>query len=206
MPNIKMEIKIGFDDTVFGNPDYDPAKCFISSRSAVIGKVIIEDCVIIAPGAAIRADEGAPFKIGKCTNIQDEVIIHGLLDKYVTEKGKKYSVYIGPYCSIAHGAVIHGPTKIGEKTFVGFRTIIHNSTIGKDCFIAHGAIVDSVKIANNRYVKDGMVVDSQEIADALPKVPHAKAEFNQEVVEYNNKLCKLYRKRRIAKQKGIVKK
>ncbi len=195
---------MGFDDKIFGNPDFNPDCCFISSRSAVIGKVIIEDNVIIAPGASIRADEGSPFRIGQCTNIQDEVIVHGLLDKYVTENGKKYSVFIGKFCSIAHGAIIHGPTKIGDKTFVGFRTIIHNSIVGKNCFIAHGAIVDSVKIADNRFVKDGMVVDSQEIADKLPKVPRAKAEFNKEVVEYNKKLCQLYKERRQAKQKGII--
>ncbi len=199
-----MEVKMGFDDTIFGNPDFNPEKCFISSRSAVIGKVIIEDNVIIAPGCSVRADEGSPFKIGNCTNLQDEVIIHGLLDKYVEVDGEKYSVYIGPFCSLAHGALIHGPTMIGEKTFVGFRVIIHNSTIGKNCFIGHGAIIDSVKIDDGKFVKDGMIVDSQEAADNLPDVPQAKAEFNEEVVEYNKKLCKLYRQRRLAKQRGLV--
>jgi sulfate permease, SulP family len=199
-----MEVKMGFDDKIFGNPDFNPDECFISSRSAVIGKVIIENNVIIAPGASIRADEGSPFRIGQCTNIQDEVIVHGLLDRYITEKGKRYSVFIGKFCSIAHGAIIHGPTKIGDKTFIGFRSIIHNSTVGRNCFIAHGAIIDSVKIKDGRYVRDGMVVDSQEIADKLPKVPHNKAEFNEEVVEYNKKLCKWYKERRKAKQKGIV--
>jgi carbonic anhydrase/acetyltransferase-like protein (isoleucine patch superfamily) len=198
-----MEVKMGFDDKIFGNPDFNPERCFISSRSAVIGRVIIEDDVIIAPGASIRADEGSPFRIGRCTNIQDEVIIHGLLDRFVTEKGGKYSVYIGPFCSLAHGALIHGPVKIGEKTFIGFRVIIHNSTVGKNCFISHGAIIDGVRIADGKYVKDGMVVDDQEKADELPQVPPAKAEFNQEVVEYNKKLCRMYRERREAKLRGM---
>lgn len=204
-------------DCVFGDPKYDVEKCYISSRASLIGQIIIEEEVIAAPGVRLRADEGAPFKICRGTNIQDGVVMHGLLNKYVEEGGKKFSIWIGSHCSLAHKAMIHGPTKIGKHSFIGFmaevhystlgrncfvrsRATIENSTIGSNCYIGIGAIIDGVKIADGRYVESGQVVICQEQADLLPDVPNKVREkcnhFNQEVVDYNKKLIKLYKERR----------
>ncbi|WPF77325.1 LbetaH domain-containing protein [Bacillus velezensis] len=65
---------------------------FISPFSSVIGDVRIKDNVYVAPNAAIRADEGTPFYIGSNTNLQDGVILHGLLKQFVTVKDKAYSI------------------------------------------------------------------------------------------------------------------
>jgi carbonic anhydrase len=197
----------------FGNSKYDK-KSFVSDRATVIGKVIIEENVIVAPGCSLRADEGTPFKICKGTNIQDNVIFHGLLNQFVEADGEKYSIFVDSHCSVAHRATIHGPAKIGKKTFAGFNVIIHGSTIGRNCFIdfratiknstigdyCHigiGSIISGVKIGNNKYVKDGSVLIHQEDADILPNVPdaqkHKDDEFNKEVVDYNKILCKKYK-------------
>jgi len=165
---------------------------FISEQATVIGQVIIEQNVIIAPGASIRADEGKPFRICKGTNIQDGVVLHGLLDKYVEVDDEKYSIHIGSHCSIAHQALIHGPTAIGKKTFIGFRAIIHSSTIGRNCFVGHGVIIEGVKIADNKYVPNGFVIDLQGLADKLPSIPEERKHFNKEVVDYNKQLCIIY--------------
>lgn len=182
-------------DEVFGNYEADP-NSFISSKATVIGQVFIEENVIIAPKASVRADEGTPFRICKGTNIQDEVVIHGLLDQYVEVDGVKYSVYIGSHCSIAHQALIHGPTIIGKKTFIGFRATIHKSAVGRNCFVGIGAIIEGVKILDNRYVPNGAVIDVQKYADELPLVPEEKKHFNREVVDYNKLLVGQYKKRR----------
>jgi SulP family sulfate permease len=187
-------------DTIFGNPNVSHL-AFVSSKATVIGLVIIEEYVIVAPGASIRADEGSPFRICRGTNMQDGVILHGLLGKYVEIDGVLYSIYIGSHCSIAHGAIIHGPSSIGNKTFVGFRAIVHNSRIGRECFIGHGAQVIGVEIGDRRYVPNGMVVDSQEIADQLPVITEKHLEFNKEVVDYNKKLVELYKERRKMKNR-----
>lgn len=175
------------DIKAFGLPTIH-VDAFISERASVIGDVVIEEEVIVAPLVCIRADEGTPFKICRGTNIQDLVIMHGLLGRYVMIDGKKYSIHIGSHCSIAHRALIHGPTDIGNKTFIGFNATIHNSVIGRECYIGHGAIVEGVVIGDGRYVRNGMVVDSQEIADVLPFVPSSKKDFNKEVVDYNKLL------------------
>src|SRR5690606_41469278 len=56
---------------------------FVSQFTSVIGDVTIKDNVYVAPNVSIRADEGTPFYIGSNTNIQDGVILHGLLNKRI---------------------------------------------------------------------------------------------------------------------------
>lgn len=191
---------------------------YVSSRAEVVGEVFIEENVIIAPGASIRADEGSPFRIRKGTNIQDDVVLHGLLGQFVEVNGEKYSIFIDSHCSIAHKALIHGPTAIGKKTFVGFRATVHKSSVGAHCFlginavvcdakigdrchIGIGAIVKGVTIATGRFVADGSHIASQHEADILPAVWDSLREeddrFNQEVVDYNKQLAARYRERRI---------
>ena len=198
MTRPRKQAAVFFTDDVFGNPDYNTQKCYVSRSARITGEVILEDDVIVCPQVVLRADEGAPFKICKGTNIQDGVIMHGLHKKYVEdEAGRKYSVLIGSHSTIAHGAIIHGPAKIGKKTFIGFRAIIHNSQVGRNCHIGHGTIVENVIIVDERYARSGSVIDSQALADALPKVEEKHKEFNHEVVDYNKQLRAKYHARRV---------
>lgn len=213
---------MNFDDTIFGNPVIDP-EAFISSKATVVGDMTIERHVIVAPGASLRADEGAPFYISKGTNIQDGVILHGLLNKYVQVSGVDYSVWIGSHCSIAHRALIHGPTLIRKKSFIGFAAVVHHSEIGHNCFIdiratikkamigsychiGAGAIVTNVSVADGKYVCDGCVVNDQRQAENLPniseKMQEEDREFNKEVVELNKNLVELYTARRKSRLKA----
>lgn len=206
-------------DSIFGTSIIS-SKAFVFNEDSVIGDVVIEHDVIVAPGASIRADECGPFYIGKGTNIQDGVIFHGLLNKYIEVGEEQFSIWVGSHCSIAHRALIHGPTKIGKKTFVGFDSIIHASIVGRNCFvdfkavikkstignnchIGVGAIIVGVKIPNGKYIEDNQVVSNQQMADALPEVsPEMKEtdeEFNKEVVDLNKELVELYRARKNGK-------
>lgn len=186
-----------FDDEVFGNPEYNDEECSISRSARITGRVIIEKDVIVCPHVTLRADEGTPFKICKGTNIQDSVIMHGLYNEFVTgDDGQQYSIYVSSHCTISHRATIHGPAKIGKKTFIGFHAIVHNSTIGRNCHIGLGAIIENVKIADERLVRSGMVVDCQAIADSLPPVDEKHKQFNKGVVDHNKHLVVIYNKRR----------
>ncbi|HAR99736.1 MAG: hypothetical protein US57_C0011G0014 [Candidatus Moranbacteria bacterium GW2011_GWC2_37_73] len=186
-----------YDDEFFGNPEYDDEKCYVSRTARITGKVILEHDVIVCPHVSIRADEGSPFKICKGTSIQDSVILHGLHGRFVEdEKGIGYSILIGSHCTVAHRATVHGPTKIGKKTFVGFHAIVHSSEVGRNCYIGSGAIIENVIIADERFVRSGMVVDCQSIADSLPMVNEKQKEFNKAVVDHNKELVKIYHERR----------
>ncbi len=206
-----------FDDTIFGNPEIHPDS-FVSSKATVIGKVIVEGEVIIAPGAKIRADEGSPFMIRHGSNVQDGVTMHGLLNKFVEVEGVMYSICVDSHCSIAHDARLHGPTWIGKKCFIGFDATVHASVIrrncyvgfqalvkcaviGSDCHIGDGAKILGVNLRNERFVADGAIINTQELADALPRITlkqhEEDKEFNKEVVDYNKSLVLLYKERRI---------
>ncbi|WP_255485850.1 hypothetical protein [Sporosarcina sp. BP05] len=56
----------------------------ISPFSSVIGDVFIGDNVYIVPNVSVRADEGAPFHIGSTVNLQEGVVLHGLVDKRIS--------------------------------------------------------------------------------------------------------------------------
>jgi carbon dioxide concentrating mechanism protein CcmM len=199
-------------DVFFGDKHIDE-KAFVRKEAFVIGDVIIGRDVLIAPGTSIRADECGPFYIDKGTNVQDGVIMHGLLNQYVTVGENHFSIWIGSHCSIAHRALVHGPTIIDKKTFIGFDAVIHsanigrncfidlkavikNATIGRNCHIGTGAIVSDVVVDHGRYVADGQIVNRQSLANALPMslktVRECDEKFNKEVVDLNITLVRLY--------------
>lgn len=166
---------------------------FISPFSSVIGDVTIRDNVFIAPSVSIRADEGTPFYIGSNTNIQDGVILHGILNKRIRVKGKGYSIYVGNEVTAAHGALIHGPCYIADHVFIGFNAIIYEAIIGKGAFISYHAVVtNGVRIAPNRFVPPGANIDTQEKADALLPVPADSQAFAESVQLVNQELPASY--------------
>ena len=99
------------------------ATAYVDDAATVIGDVRIGSQVYIAPGASLRADEATPIIIGDECNIQDCAVFHGL---------KGSSIELGKRISIAHGAIIHGPLKIGDESFVGFNSVVHASDSWKE--------------------------------------------------------------------------
>jgi carbonic anhydrase/acetyltransferase-like protein (isoleucine patch superfamily) len=156
---------------------------YVDDSATLIGDVRIGDQVYVAPGVSLRADEAFPIIIGDECNIQDCVVFHGL---------EGSSIELGKRVSIAHGAIVHGPMKIGDESFVGFNAVVHASTIGKKCFVAHGAVVVGVKLADGKFVPPATLVDSQEKADALGPIPDNLKHFNEEVVKVNKEFAAAY--------------
>jgi carbonic anhydrase/acetyltransferase-like protein (isoleucine patch superfamily) len=166
---------------------------FVSQFSSVIGDVTIRDNVYVAPNVSIRADEGTPFCIGPNTNIQDGVILHGLLNKRISVGTKRYSIFIENEVTIAHGALVHGPCYIAYKVFVGFNAIVYNAIVGRGSFISNNAVVtNGVRIPPDRFVPPGANIDSQEKADALSPVPKDSKEFAREVQRVNQEFPASY--------------
>lgn len=167
---------------------------YVDPQATVIGNATISENVNIEPSAVIRADEGSPIYIGKNSNIQDGVILHGLKNKYKEHNGAKYSVYVGENTSVAHQAQIHGPAKVGNNVFVGMQSFVYKSEVGDNVVIEPAAKVIGVKVASGRYVPAGEVIKTQEQADKLPVISpdYANKDLNHEVVEVNNELAKGY--------------
>jgi len=167
---------------------------FVQPNASVIGSVILSDGVLVSPFASIRGDEGTPIFIGKNSNVQDGVVIHGLENKFVEHKGLGYSVHIGENVSLAHQAQVHGPAKIGNDTFVGMQAFVFKSEIGDNVVIEPAAKVMGVKVASGRYVPAGDVIKTQEQADKLPIITpeYALKNLNHDVVHVNKELNKGY--------------
>lgn len=166
---------------------------FISQFTSVIGDVTIKNNVFVAPNVSIRADEGTPFYIGSNTNIQDGVILHGLLNKLISVGKQNYSIFIGNKASITHGALIHGPCYIGDKVFVGFKSIVYDAIVEKGVFISYNAVVtNGVRIPSDRFVPPGALIDSQRKANALSFVPKDSKEFAHEVQRVNKEFPAAY--------------
>jgi carbonic anhydrase/acetyltransferase-like protein (isoleucine patch superfamily) len=166
----------------------------IHPYASVIGAVIMGDNVMVAPFASIRGDEGTPIFIGKGSNIQDGVNIHGLKQSYVNHDNRNYSVYIGENVSLAHQSQVHGPAKIGNNVFVGMQSLIFKSEIADNVVIEPSANIIGVKIPPNRYVPAGETIKTQQQADALPVItPDYKfRELNHEVTSVNKELASGY--------------
>lgn len=166
----------------------------IHPQASVIGNVIISPEVNVAPFASIRGDEGTPIYIGKGTNIQDGVVIHGLKDGKIQNKNIEYSVFIGDNTSLAHQAQIHGPAKIGNNVFVGMQSFVFKSEIGDNVVIEPGAKVIGVNVEANRYIPAGEIIKTQEQANNLPIIDenYSNKELNHEVVEVNKEFARAY--------------
>lgn len=166
---------------------------FVHEQASVVGRVVMGEHVHIAAGSSVRADEGSPFFIGENTNLQDGVVLHALKDRRVVVAGEEWAIYVGKDVSIAHNALVHGPCYVGDHTFVGFKSVVHDSVVGANCFIGHGAIVVGVEIPDGRFVPNGRIIDSADAVASLGPATHRHAEFNEDVVEVNRGLASAYR-------------
>lgn len=171
-----------------------PATAYVHPQATVIGQVVLGENVHIAAGSSVRADEGTPFFIGPNSNVQDGVVLHALKQKHVIVNGEKWAIYIGRNVSMAHDALVHGPSYIGDDTFIGFKAVVHDSVVGSGCSIGIGSVVVGVTVADGRAVPAGMVCDTQAKADTLPMATDAQHHFNEDVVDVNRGLAAAYRR------------
>lgn len=195
------DVKTTFNDAPSA-PQIDSGAC-VHPMACVIGRVIIESGVMVAPFASLRGDEGGPVFIGRDANVQDAVIVHALETqekgatipcRYFEVDGQAFAVYIGPRVSLAHQCHIHGPAKVEEDTFVGMQSLVFCSTIGRGCVLEPSAKVIGVVIPPQRVVPAGEIITRQEQADALPRLTdqHPMAKMNEGVVRVNTQLAAGY--------------
>jgi carbonic anhydrase/acetyltransferase-like protein (isoleucine patch superfamily) len=117
--------------------------CFIAENATIIGDVTIKENCSVWYNAVLRGDRSS-IVIGKGTNIQDNVTIHGT---------DKYKVVIGENVSVGHNAVIHGG-KIGNNCLIGMSaTVLNNAEIGDGSLVGACTLVtQNIKIPENSLV------------------------------------------------------
>ncbi|MGE5591697.1 MAG: hypothetical protein ACM3ZA_13970, partial [Bacillota bacterium] len=170
------------------------ATVFVAPHATVLGDVEVCEDVFIGFGAVIRADYGSPFRIGPRCSVQDNVVVHGEPAQFVEAEGRRWSVYLDQDVSCLHGAVLHGPLKVGRNVYIGQGAMVHTAEIGDDSVIMHGATVTGgVRILPGRFVAPGQAVWRQAEADALPEVPAAYRQLNPMSVQGYVELARQYR-------------
>jgi carbonic anhydrase/acetyltransferase-like protein (isoleucine patch superfamily) len=173
-------------------PQVHPS-ALIDPSAQIIGNVIIEKNVFIAPLAVIRADERGPegsvepIVIGEEVNIQDGVIIHSHGGTTVT---------IGARTSVAHGVAIHGPCAIGEDCFLAMRCSVYSATLANEVWVGMNALVMRATIDPYTYVAAGSVIRSRPDALGLRFVSHKEKQYMKDVLEATNRLREDYLKTR----------
>ncbi|MEM3444717.1 MAG: gamma carbonic anhydrase family protein [Thermoplasmata archaeon] len=121
--------------------------CYVDETAVIIGDVEIGEESSVWPNAVIRGDL-LPIRIGKCTNIQDNCVIH---------TSPRDKVFIGDYVTLGHGAVVHG-AKLGNYIIVGMNAVVLNGAeIGDGCIVGAGAVV-----------KEGMKIPPYSVAVGIP--------------------------------------
>lgn len=179
------------------SPQIHPS-ALIDPSAQIIGNVIIEKNVFVAPLAVIRADERgadgsvAPIVIGEEVNIQDGVIIH-------SHGGA--TVSIGANTSVAHGVAVHGPCTIGENCFLSMRCCLYSANLADEVWVGMGALIMRATIAPHTYIPAGSVIRSRPDAWGLRLVSNKEKRYMKGVLEAANRLREDYLKAR-AKVRG----
>lgn len=208
-PNIHENVITNFNPNATFPSINDTA--YVHPFGIVIGNCHIGENVLVAPTAVCRGDEGTPLYIGDFSNLQDGVVIHGLIttlngenldDRRFSSNGDRllgndsrfdsgYSVYVGENVSLAHGVLIHGPAFVGDNTFVGMESMVFNAKIGNNVAIAVASTVTGgVEIPDDKFVPPGAVITTQEQADNLPdRVGSEYENINTAVVDVNQELA-----------------
>jgi len=146
-------------------PDVSKAS-FIAESAYIIGDVVLEEGVSVWYGAVLRGDIHE-IRVGKLSNVQDNVVIHVTKDLWPT--------IIGERVTVGHMAMLHGCT-IEDDVLVGIGAIVlDGAVVGKESVIGAGALVPP-----------GMKVPPGSVVMGVPaKVVRKVTEKDLELIEYS---------------------
>jgi carbonic anhydrase/acetyltransferase-like protein (isoleucine patch superfamily) len=112
------------------------ASAWIAPSAQIYGRVSIGAGSSLWHNAVARA-ECQEIRIGRCTNVQDFVMVH---------VGYEHPTRIGDFCSIAHHATVHGCT-LEDAVLVGVGAVVMDAAvIGAGSIVAGGAVVPEGKV------------------------------------------------------------
>jgi carbonic anhydrase/acetyltransferase-like protein (isoleucine patch superfamily) len=109
-----------------------PATCYVDVSAQVIGDVVLGEHASIWMNVVARGDVHY-IHIGRNSNIQDNSVMHGMLDKW--------PVVLGDDVTVGHSVTLHG-CSIEDRCLIGMGVIILNGArIGHDSIIAAGSLI-----------------------------------------------------------------
>jgi len=105
---------------------------FLAAGARVIGDVELAENVSVWFNSVVRGDVER-IRIGRNTNIQDNVTVH------VTHFSNP--TWVGEAVTVGHGAVLHGCT-VKDRALIGMKAVVlDRAVIGEESLVAAGAVV-----------------------------------------------------------------
>lgn len=104
---------------------------FVADSATVVGDVVLGPGSSVFYGAVLRGDINE-IRVGDGSNIQDNAVVH-LADDH--------GAYIGAWCTIGHGAIVHA-CRIGDECLIGMgATVLDGAVIGARSIVGANALV-----------------------------------------------------------------
>ncbi|HIG28831.1 MAG TPA: gamma carbonic anhydrase family protein [Verrucomicrobiales bacterium] len=118
-------------DRFLRKPPQLGSSVFIAKGAVVVGDVTLARDSSVWYNAVIRGDINA-IRIGKCTNIQDNAVLHVSDD---------FKCIVGDYVTVGHSAILHA-CQIGDKVLIGMGAVVMDGAqVGDQCLIGAKALV-----------------------------------------------------------------
>lgn len=106
---------------------------WVAPTASVCGDVTLGEQVNVWYSAVLRGDQ-EKIAIGKGSNVQDNVVIHGDAGNHVT---------VGEYVTVGHGAILHGCT-VEDSCLIGMNAVVlDKAVVGTGSIVGAGAVVSS---------------------------------------------------------------
>lgn len=106
--------------------------CYIDESAHIIGDVTIGEHSSVWMNAVVRGDVNH-ILIGANTNIQDNCVLHGMLNQWPVE--------LGDWVTVGHSVTLHGCV-IGDRCLIGMGVIVLNGAkIGEGSILAAGTLI-----------------------------------------------------------------
>ena len=114
-----------------------PASCYVDDSAQIIGDVVLGEHASVWMNAVVRGDVHE-IRIGACSNVQDNSVLHGMK--------QQWGVYVGEYVTVGHSVTLHGCI-IEDRCLIGMGSIILNGArIGAGSIIAAGTLIPEMTV------------------------------------------------------------
>ena len=109
-----------------------PDSCYVDESAQVLGDVVLGENASIWMNATVRGDVHS-IRIGANSNIQDNSVMHGMLNLW--------PVIVGDWVTVGHSVTLHGCV-VEDRCLIGMGVIILNGArIGAGSIIAAGTLI-----------------------------------------------------------------
>lgn len=140
-----------------------PGTCYVDVSAQVIGDVVLGEHASIWMNTVLRGDVHS-IRVGANSNIQDNSVLHGMLNKW--------PVIVGDWVSVGHSVTLHGCV-VEDRCLIGMGSIILNGArVGAGSIIAAGTLVP-----------EGAIVEPNSLWMGVPgKMRRALNEQDQQMI------------------------